>query len=361
MLSTLMEAKTLDCVKVRKIIQCLKRNPVKYKNSSRDFLKTEGLEEKPVKLPELKIGNKIAKIPIFQGGMAIRLSTAKLAAAVAEEGGVGLIAASGMTHPELRYEIKLARSLTKGIIGINIMVAASDFAGIVKTAIDAGIDLIVAGAGFSRDIFALGRESNTPIVPIVSSVKLAKISEKLGASAIVVEGKEAGGHLGTDTSVRELIEPIRAAVKIPVIAAGGVLSGKDIVDMIKMGANGVQLGSRFAASEESNASPLLKEYYLKSKLEDVVVIHSPVGLPGRAVRTPFSKRVMEGPVSPKVCDKCLKACKHNFCIVRALTRAQQGDLETGLVFTGEYMPKIEKILSVKEIINQLVTEAEKVD
>ena len=311
-----------------------------------------------MKLPELKIGNKTAKIPIVQGGMAIRLSTARLAAAVANEGGIGLIAASGMTHPELRYEIKLARSLTDGIIGINIMVAASDFAGIVRTAVDAGIDLIVAGAGFSRDIFGIGKESNTPIVPIVSSVKLAKISEKLGATAIVVEGKEAGGHLGTDVSARELIPPIRAAVKIPVIAAGGVLTGKDISDMLKMGANGVQMGSRFAASLESNGAPFLKEYYLNSQPEDIVVIHSPVGLPGRAVRTPFSKRVMEGNVPPKGCDNCLKACKHNFCIVKALIRAQQGDLETGLVFTGEYMPRITEILPVKEIISRLVTEAE---
>ncbi len=311
-----------------------------------------------MRLPELKIGNKIARIPIVQGGMAIRLSTARLAAAMASEGGIGLIAASGMAHEELRYEIKLARSLTDGIIGINIMVAASDFFGIVHTAIDAGIDLIVAGAGFSRDIFGLGRESGTPIVPIVSSVKLAKISQKLGATAIVVEGKEAGGHLGTDISVRELIEPIKSAVQIPVIAAGGILTGKDIAKVLKMGADGVQMGSRFAASLESNGAPSLKEYYLKSQPEDVVVINSPVGLPGRAVRTPFSKRVMEGNVPPKVCDSCLKACKHNFCIVRALTRAQQGDLDTGLVFTGEYMPRIKEILPVKEIVRRLVTEAE---
>ncbi|MCR5834399.1 MAG: nitronate monooxygenase [Selenomonadaceae bacterium] len=314
-----------------------------------------------MKLPELKIGTKTARIPIVQGGMAIRLSTARLAAAVASEGGIGLIAASGMTHDELRYEIKLARSLTDGIIGINIMVAASDFAGIVHTAIDAGIDLIVAGAGFSRDIFGLGKESGTPIVPIVSSVKLAKISQKLGAAAVVVEGKEAGGHLGTDISVRELIAPIRAAVDIPVIAAGGVLTGKDIVELFKMGANGIQMGSRFAASIESNGAPFLKEYYLKSQPDDIVVIHSPVGLPGRAVRTPFSKRVMEGKVPPKTCDSCLKACKHNFCIVRALTRAQQGDLETGLVFTGEFMPRIKEILPAKEIIRRLVSEVEAID
>ena len=314
-----------------------------------------------MKLPELTIGKRTAKVPIVQGGMAIRLSTAKLAAAVANEGGIGLIAASGMSHDELRYEIRLARALTDGVIGINIMVAARDFAAVVKTAIDEGIDLIVAGAGFSRDMFGLGKESGTPIVPIVSTAKLAKISERLGAAAVIVEGKEAGGHLGTDISIKKIIPEVRAAVKLPVIAAGGVLSGKDIVDFIKMGANGVQMGSRFAASLESNAAPALKEYYLKSKPEDIVVIHSPVGLPGRAVRTPFSSRVLEGPVPPKVCDACLKACKHNFCIIRSLIRAQQGDVETGLVFTGEYMPRIDKILSVKEIFGGLLSEAAAVE
>ena len=137
-----------------------------------------------------------------------------------------------------------------------------------------------------------------------------------------------------------------------------MLTGKDIADVLKMGANGVQMGSRFAASLEANGAPSLKEYYLKSQPEDVVVIESPVGLPGRAVRTPFSKRVMAGRVPPKTCDSCLKACKHNFCIVRALIRAQQGDLETGLVFTGEYMPRIKEILPVREIIRRLVAEAE---
>ena len=141
-----------------------------------------------MKLPELKIGNLVAKIPIIQGGMAIRISTAKLAAAVGEEGGIGLIAASGMSFDELRSEIRLARSLTKGIVGINAMVAARQFAGLVKTAIEEGIDLVVAGAGFSRDMFALGKESGTPIVPIVSSAKLAKISQSLGAAAVFVEG-----------------------------------------------------------------------------------------------------------------------------------------------------------------------------
>ena len=316
-----------------------------------------------MKLPELKIGKLTARLPIVQGGMAIRVSTARLAAAVGEEGGIGIIAASGMTPDELRYEIRLARSLTKhGIIGINMMVAGRSFNTMVHTAIEEGIDLVIAGAGFSRDMFGMGQESNTPIVPIVSTSKLAKISEALGASAVVVEGKEAGGHLGTDRSMTEIVPEVRAAVKIPVIGAGGVLYGRDIVEAIKLGANGVQMGIRFAASEESNAAPALKEFYLKARPEDVVLIPSPVGLPGRAVRNPYAEKILDGTVAkPETCDACLKHCKQNFCIIKALIRAQQGDVETGLVFTGEYVHKIDRIMSVKEIMTELVREAEEID
>lgn len=310
-----------------------------------------------MKLPELKIGHLVAKIPIVQGGMAIRISTARLAAAVAEAGGIGLIAASGMSFDELRKEIRLAKSLTNGIVGINAMVAARQFAGLVKTAIEEGIDLVVAGAGFSRDMFQMGKESGTPIVPIVSSAKLARISESLGASAVVVEGKEAGGHLGTDQSMRVLLPEIKKAVKIPVIGAGGVMNGQDIVDVFKLGADGVQMGTRFAASEESNAAPALKEFYLKAKPENVVLIKSPVGLPGRALLNPFAEKILEGTAPiPDSCDACLKHCEKNFCIIKALIRAQQGDIESGLVFTGEYIHKIDDILPVKEIFNRLLSE-----
>ena len=316
-----------------------------------------------MKLPELRIGHLVARVPIIQGGMAIRISTARLAAAVGEAGGIGLIAASGMTFDELRQEIRLARSLTKnGIIGINAMVAARVFPDLLRTAIDEGIDLIVAGAGFSRDMFAIGKESGTPIVPIVSSAKLAKISEGLGASAVVVEGKEAGGHLGTDRSMRVIVPEVREAVKIPVIAAGGVISGRDIVEAFKLGANGVQMGTRFMTSEESNAAPALKEFYLKAKPEDVVLIKSPVGLPGRAVKNPFAAKVLEGTADlPETCDACLKHCAQNFCIIKALIRAQQGDVETGLVFTGEYLHKIDEILPVKEIFARLLNEVEDIN
>ena len=312
-----------------------------------------------MKLPVLKIGNLVAQVPIIQGGMAIRLSTARLASAVANEGGIGLIAASGMEEQELRTEIRLARKLTngKGIIGINCMVAARAFKHLIVTAAQEGVDLIVAGAGFSRDIFAVGREYNVAVVPIVSSVKLAKISEKLGASAIVVEGTEAGGHLGTQQSIKEILPDIVKSVTIPVIAAGGATCGQDIADLLKLGANGVQMGSRFAASEESNGARFLKEMYLKMVKEDVVQIDSPVGYKGRAIRSPFAQLSLEGRAPlPITCDACLKHCTHQFCIIRALSRAQQGDVETGLIFTGAHMWKIHEILPVKEIFRRLKEE-----
>ena len=314
-----------------------------------------------MKLPELRIGKLVAKVPIIQGGMAIRLSTARLAAAVANEGGIGLIAASGMPFDELRHEIKLARKLSPhGIIGINVMVAAREFKGIVTTAIEEGIDLVVAGAGFSRDMFAWGKASGTPIVPIVSSAKLAKISQSLGASAVVVEGAEAGGHLGTNRSSCLIVPEVRAAVDIPVIGAGGVLHGEDIAEMLRLGANGVQMGSRFAASVESNGSEELKKVYLRAnKPEDFILIHSPVGLPGQAIRTPFSERILLGTApKPETCDQCLKKCSHKYCIIRALTRAQQGDVETGLVFSGRRMMEIHDILPVKDIFANIKREME---
>lgn len=314
-----------------------------------------------MKLPELRIGKLVAKVPIIQGGMAIRLSTARLAAAVANEGGIGLIAASGMPFDELRHEIKLARKLSPhGIIGINVMVAAREFKGIVTTAIEEGIDLVVAGAGFSRDMFAWGKASGTPIVPIVSSAKLAKISQSLGASAVVVEGAEAGGHLGTNRSSRLIVPEVRAAVDIPVIGAGGVLHGEDVAKMLRLGANGVQMGSRFAASVESNGSEELKKVYLRAnKPEDFILVDSPVGLPGQAIRTPFSERILLGTApKPETCDQCLKKCSHKYCIIRALTRAQQGDVETGLVFSGRRMMEIHDILPVKDIFANIKREME---
>ncbi len=312
-----------------------------------------------MKLPDLKIGNLVPKLPIIQGGMAVRISTAPLAAAVAEEGGIGLIAATGMSIDELKSEIAKARELTKGIIGINIMFAASQFANLIKAAIEEGIDLIVSGAGFSRDIYPMGRAAGVPIVSMVSSPKVARLAEKLGAAAVVVEGKEAGGHLGTNLSVKEVLPRVKEAVKIPVLAAGGVIDGFAIKEMLNLGADGVQMGTRFAASKESNASDEFKRMYLEAKAEDVVLIESPVGLPGSSIINPFVKRLFNGEdLRPEGCDGCLKKCSRKFCILKALIRAQQGDVETGLVFAGSRVGEIKDILPVRDIINRLFVEME---
>ncbi|HNV72794.1 MAG TPA: nitronate monooxygenase, partial [Candidatus Ozemobacteraceae bacterium] len=266
------------------------------------------------------------------------------------EGGIGLIAGSGLTDEELREEIGIARSLANGgIVGINTLVAASRFIGVMKTAAEAGIDMLVAGAGFSRELFEIGRRHGIPVVPIVSTARLAVLAESLGASAVIVEGKEAGGHLGTTKSSRVLYPLVKEAVKIPVIIAGGITDRADLLEVLNMKVDGVQVGTRFAASHESNVSAEFKERYLQAKEGDVFKIHSPVGLPGNALMTPFYERVQRGEVDPISCDGCLKRCSHSFCIVRALINAKDGKLDQGLVFAGEHVYKIKEILSVPEI------------
>ncbi|SJZ54890.1 NAD(P)H-dependent flavin oxidoreductase [Selenihalanaerobacter shriftii] len=311
-------------------------------------------------LPRLKIGDIVAKLPIIQGGMAVKVSTAPLVAAVADEGGIGLIAGSGIEIDELKEEIRRSKKMTEGIVGVNIMVAASEFKELVQASINEGIDLIVAGAGFSRDLFTLGKDNNVPVVPIVSSVRLAKISEKLGASAIVVEGKEAGGHLGTDQSMKSLVKKIVDTVKIPVIAAGGIIDGKDIAEVLNMGADGVQMGSRFVASEECEVASEFKELYINATEEDSILIDSPVGLPGRALKNKFTEKLGSSDIEDGTfsCDYiCLKKCSRVFCIIKSLIEAKRGDMEKGLVFAGEETHRINDILPVRKIIDNLVSEA----
>jgi NAD(P)H-dependent flavin oxidoreductase YrpB (nitropropane dioxygenase family) len=217
--------------------------------------------------------------------------------------------------------------------------------------------VIFAGAGISRDIYAWGKEGNVPIVPIVSTAKLAKIVEKLGASAVVVEGKEAGGHLGTDRSVKEIVPEVKASVSIPVFAAGGIIDGKDIVEALKYGADGVQMATRFVASEECNASDAFKQMYLNARKEDIVIIDSPVGFKGRAIRNTFTERIKgDSKIPPQKCDHCLKDCSKKFCILKALRNSQEGNVEEGLVFSGENVCRVNDILPVRDIISRLVSE-----
>ena len=310
-----------------------------------------------MKLKELKIADITIPVPIIQGGMAVRISTAPLAAAVANQGGAGIIAGTGMSISELQNEIRKARLLSNGIIGVNVLFAVKNFADLVKCAIKEKIDLVVSGAGFSRDMFSWGKESGTPIVPIVSSAKLAVIAEKLGAAALIVEGKEAGGHLGTNRPMKQVLCEVVEAVKIPVIGAGGIISGRDIADVIKLGASGVQMGTRFAASVESNASDEMKKLYIDAEKNDVIHIKSPVGLPGQGIRSPFTDLIENGKTPDTKCLNCLKHCSHNFCIMDALVNAcSSGSFNKALIFSGEMVYKIKDILPVADIFKNIISE-----
>ncbi len=292
--------------------------------------------------------------PIIQGGMAVRVSTAPLAGAVACAGGVGIIAATGMGTDELRNEIRKARQLAKeGAIGINVMYAVKNFAELVKTALQEKVDLVISGAGFSRDIFSWGREADTPIFTIVSTPRLAKIAEKYGAAAVIAEGSEAGGHLGTDQPTAVIVPEIKGAVNIPVIAAGGITDKDDISKMFDLGADGVQMATRFVLSKECTVAESFKSHYLGAKKEDVVLIESPVGLPGRAIRNTFSDALSRGE-SPEIkCFNCLKSCSQKYCILEALENSRLGNIEKGVVFSGQNVYKIKEILSVKDIFHSL--------
>lgn len=312
-------------------------------------------------LPQLKINGLVAKLPIIQGGMAVRISTGALAGAVACMGAIGIIGASGMAFDELRKEIQIARGLAAGgIVGINIMFAARDFREIVQTAVQEKIDLIITGAGFSRDIFKIGREDNIPIISIVSTALLAETAEKLGAAAIVAEGKEAGGHLGTDRSIWEILPEIKKAVSLPVIAAAGIINGAEMMRALRLGAEGVQMATRFVFAEECNASPEFKKRYQTATKDDIVIIQSPVGMPGRAIKTALVEKILaQNAPRPNGCDFCLKKCSFEYCIIQALINSQQGDIEHGVVFSGEYVWKIKDraIKPAAKIVEEILAEA----
>ena len=305
-----------------------------------------------MQLPELKIGKLLPRFPIIQGGMSISVSTASLSAAVARAGGIGVLGATGISLEQLKKEITRARALAdSGIIGVNIMYAARQFTELVETAISQGIDVIFTGAGFSREIFRRGQESDTPIVPIVSSACPA--GRKIRAAAVVAEGAEAGGHLGTDRSIKDILPEIKKAVKIPVIAAGGIVDGYDMAEVVKLGADGVQMATRFVLSEECSVADEYKQMYLQAREEDVILIKSPVGLPGRALKNTFTDLLQAGEAPhPEECQACLRNCSKVYCIHKALLNARNGQVQEGVVFTGKNVFKIKEILPVASIFQK---------
>jgi nitronate monooxygenase len=357
------------------------------------------------KMPALRIGDLKIDIPIIQGGMGVGVSLSGLAAAVANEGGIGVISSAGIGMLEddfeknfmeanrriLLREIKRAREMTKGIIGVNILVAISDFNELLKTAVAGGADLVFLGAGLPLKVPEIWSPDEwdkvtTKIVPIVSSFRAAKIIFESWQKrydcvpdAVVVEGPLAGGHLGFkkeqihDPAYRlekilpEIISVIKsfeeyAGRQIPVIAAGGIYTGADIYKYLQMGAQGVQMATRFVATYECDASKEFKDAYIKCREEDLIIIHSPVGLPGRAIRNPFLDKVESGNKIPFRCPwKCLKTCdlkSSPYCIARALTNAKNGHLEQGFAFAGANAYRVDKIVSVKELFKTLITEYE---
>lgn len=315
-----------------------------------------------MKLPPLTIGRFTAPVPLVQGGMSIRVSTSALAVPVAECGGIGTIGGSSIPTEELKADIRKAKQATDGVIAVNIMFAMKNFYNLVMASIEAGVDMIITGAGFSRDIFKIGQETNTPIVSIVSSPAFARLAEKMGAAAVVVEAKEAGGHLGTDLALRDIFPEIRRVVKkVPLIAAGGITNGYEMAELMdKYGADGVQVATRFVLTRECAVAEEFKQALLGAEKEDVVLIRSPVGLPGRALRTPFVDRLVGQQVEQtKKCRyQCLKKCDHVYCISERLIKARDGDIENGLVFSGENVYKMKEILTVREVFDQFVSQAE---
>ncbi|MBT4408934.1 MAG: nitronate monooxygenase [Bacteroidetes bacterium] len=350
-------------------------------------------------MEELHIGNLKIKLPIIQGGMGIGVSMSGLAGTVANHGGVGVIAVAGlgMFEPDyarnfleanaraLKKEIQKAKAMTDGVLGVNIMVALTNFSNLVKTSIEEGIDIIFAGAGLPLNLPQyLTEGAKTKLGPIVSSGRAAKIlcSKWKGLfdylpDAIVVEGPKAGGHLGfkreqlddPDFALEKLLPEVVEQVKyfeekyrtkIPVIAAGGIYTGGDIKNIMDMGASGVQMGTRFVTTDECDASMDFKQTYIDSKEEDMEIVNSPVGMPGRAIFNEFIAKVRRGEKRPIKCPyQCLRTCDIKttpYCIVAVLVNAQKGNFYNGYAFAGSNAYKATKVISVKETIESLVRE-----
>lgn len=347
----------------------------------------------------LSIGNLCIPVPVIQGGMGVGISLSRLAAAVANEGGVGVISSAGLgllykdfsenfleaSIHGLKEEIRKARELTRGIIGINVMVAMSNFADMIKTAIASKVDIIIAGAGLPLDLPSyLEKGSLTKLIPIVSSARAARIiCEKWKSGydylpdAVIVEGPKAGGHLGfredqiTDNnySLEKLVPEIKNELRtfeelynkpIPLFAAGGIYTGGDIREIMKLGASGVQIGTRFVTTTECDASEGFKQAYIDSSEAEIEIIKSPVGLPGRAIISNFIRKVKDGKKQPKTCPfKCIKTCdisKSPYCIIIALVNALKGNFEHGFAFAGSNAFRATRISSVKEIFQSLLKE-----
>ncbi len=350
-------------------------------------------------MKQLKIGNLTAKVPIIQGGMGIGVSLSSLAGAVAKEGGIGVLSAAQIGYKEKDFlenpekanlraigkHIRRAREIAGGgIIGINIMAVTKNYAAYVKEAIANGIDLIITGAGLPTELPAIAKGAATKLVPIVSPAKSARVILKLwdrkhhtAPDALIVEGPKAGGHLGfkydqlIDKDVNEkheedikkileMVKPYEEKYKkeIPVIVAGGISSKEDMDHYMDMGAAGIQIATPFVVTEECDASQAYKDTYLNCKKEDIIIVKSPVGLPGRAIRNKFMEEVKKkGRIAPKRCYQCMEHCNPKetlYCISQGLINAVEGKIDEALLFCGADAWKYDQMTTVKKVIERYI-------
>ena len=378
--------------------------------------------EAAIGLKPLKIGNLVAKHPVIQGGMGVGVSLSSLAGAVAKAGGIGIISTAQIGFKDqdfgknpmaanlraIQSELKKARDKApQGILGFNIMVATKEYASYVKEAVKAGADVIISGAGLPIDMPKFvaeaeienggseKKERRTMIAPIVSSVKSALVICRMwdrkyhtAPDFVVVEGPCAGGHLGFsreqlaelgadtdhvaetfdepayDKEIRGIIETVKSFAEkykkhIPVITAGGIFDHKDVLHQFALGAEGIQAATRFVTTEECDADIAYKEAYINAKEEDIVIVKSPVGMPGRAIKNKFLERVAQGPVKVERCFRCLEHCnpaETPYCITKALINAAEGKIDEALLFCGSNAYRCEKIETVPEVMAALCGE-----
>lgn len=348
----------------------------------------------------IKLGNKTSKYPIIQGGMGVGVSLHRLAGNVSKEGGIGIISTADIGYKEEDFnknpltanlraigkEIKKAREICgkDKILGVNVMVALKNYAEIVKECVKNKIDLIVSGAGIPKDLPEYVKNTKTKIAPIVSSLRCCKLIVKHWIKKynyipdmIIIEGPEAGGHLGfskeelkeenkpkLEEITKEVVEYIHEVNKeynreIPVIAAGGIWNHDDIIKYLNLGANGVQMATRFVATYECDAEEKFKEAYVRATKDDIKIINSPVGMPGRAIYNTFIKQTENEKCKIDKCYNCIKTCNvanTPYCITKALVNAVKGDIQNALVFCGSNVDKVSKIVSVHDLMQELVGE-----
>ena len=343
----------------------------------------------------LIIGDLVAEVPVIQGGMGVGISLSGLAGAVAAQGGIGIISTAQIGYREpgfddhpietnleaIKSELRKAREIAGGgIVGVNIMVATREYDRYVRAALEGGADLIISGAGLPVNLPAIAGDAKTKLAPIVSSLKSTEVICRYWLKKynrlpdlVVIEGPRAGGHLGfhmeelmeiDDAAYDEEIKRIIAYVKeyghkqgkeIPVVVAGGVYERKDMEHYLEMGAAGVQVATRFVTTYECDASPAYKQSYIDAKEEDIVIVKSPVGMPGRAILNPFMKKAKEGRIPHGKCHLCISTCKPDqtpYCITEALVNAAKGNVEDALLFCGSNAYRAKKLEYVKDIMDE---------